>query len=312
MYSKNERPLVSIVVPSFNQGGFIGETVRSCLGQRYRPIEILVQDGGSTDNTISVLQSLGAPELSWVSEPDEGVVDAVNKGLRRAKGEILTIQSSDDLFLDGAIEAAVEALSHDPTIGIVYGDVELIDEKSLVTGADIQHPFDLAMYFGRMMYIPQPGSFFTRKALEAVGGWRREYSYTADADFWFRIALRFPVRKLNRVMARYRYHPLQRDRQRASIACDWERMVRDFLANEPLDVKTRRYARSGIFLARHRYADPKQWWTRTKALYGALFVNPAALIHPGFPKKELLLGREPIWKQLSRAKRALGLKPRGA
>ena len=88
-------------------------------------------------------------------------------------------------------------------------------------------------------------------------------------------------------------------------------MVRDLIANEPLDGRTRRYARSGIFLARHRYADPRQWWTRTKALYGALLVNPAAVTHPGFPKKELLPGREPIWKQLSRAKRALGLKPRG-
>ena len=127
----------------------------------------------------------------------------------------MSIQSSDDVFVSGAIEAAVEALSQDPTIGLVYGDVELIDEESRMTGADIQGPFDLAMYFGRLMYVPQPGTFFTREALEAVGGWRAEFSYTADADFWFRIALRFPVRKLNRVMARYRYHPLQRDRQRA-------------------------------------------------------------------------------------------------
>ena len=126
------------------------------------------------------------------------------------------------------------------------------------------------MYFGRLMYVPQPGTFFTREALEAVGGWRAEFSYTADADFWFRIALQFPVRKLDRVVARYRYHPLQRDRQRAAISRDWERMVRDLIANEPLDARTCRYARSGIFLARHRYADPQEWWTRTKALYGAL------------------------------------------
>src|SRR5262249_39812070 len=189
------------------------------------------QDGRSTDDTISVLRSLEAPELCWVSEPDNGVVDAVNKGLRRAKGEIISIQSSDDVFVCGAIAAAVDALSQDPSIGLVYGDVELIDEHSRVTGADIQGPFDLAAYFGRLMYVPQPGTFFTRKALEAVGGWREEFDYTADADFWFRIALHFPVRKLNRVMARYRYHPLQRDRQRASISRDWERMVRDLIAN---------------------------------------------------------------------------------
>jgi glycosyltransferase involved in cell wall biosynthesis len=307
----NSRALVSIVVPSFNQGRFIAETLESCLEQSYRPIEILVQDGGSTDDTVSVLQSFEAPELGWVSEPDKGVVDAVNRGLRRAKGEILTIQSSDDLFVDDAIGAAVEALSLDQAIGLVYGDVELIDQNSHVTGADIQGPFDLAMYFGRFMYVPQPGTFFTRNALEVARGWRSEVSYAADADFWLRIALRFPVCKLNRVMARYRYHPHQRDIQRASICRDWETMIRDIIASEQLDSRTRRYARSGTFLARYRYTDPQRWWTRTKSLYGAVLANPAVISHPNFPKKELFPGREPIWKQLSRAKQALGFKPRG-
>jgi len=311
MFAGRERPLVSVVIPSFNQGKFIAESLRSCLEQPYRPIEILVQDGGSTDETISVLRRFNVPELNWTSEPDDGVVDAVNKGLRRAKGEILSIQSCDDVFLDGALEAAVEAFSHDPTIGLIYGDVELIDENSRVTGADIQGPFDLAMCFGRMMYVPQPGTFFSRTALEAVGGWRKEFSYTADADLWFRIAIHFPVRKLNRFTARYRYHPLQRDRHRAAISRDWERMACDLIANQPLDDRTRRYARSGIYLVRHRYTDARRWWMRTKALYGAMSVNPAAVLHPGFPKKELLPGREPIWKQLSRAKRALGFRPRG-
>jgi glycosyltransferase involved in cell wall biosynthesis len=311
MCANSKWPLVSIVIPSFNQGRFIEETLRSCLEQSYRPIEILVQDGGSTDDTISILQCLKAVELHWQSEPDEGVVDAVNNGLRRARGDILSIQSSDDLFLSGAIEAAVEAFSHDPTIGLVYGDVELIDEQSRVTGVDIQGPFDLTMYFGRMMYVPQPGTFFSRKALDAVGGWRKEFSYTADADFWFRIALKFPVCKLNQVTARYRYHPLQRDQQRALISRDWERMVRELIANEPLDGRRRRYARSGIYLARHRYTDPRQWWARTRALYDAIIVNPAAALHPGFPKKELLPGREPIWQLLSRAKRALGPRSKG-
>ena len=98
-----------------------------------------------------MLRSLKHPELNWVSQADKGVVDAVNKGLRRAKGDLLSIQSSDDVFVDGAVEAAVEALCQDPTIGLVYGDVELIDEKSHVIGIDIQGPFDIAMYFGRIV-----------------------------------------------------------------------------------------------------------------------------------------------------------------
>ena len=118
MSFENEPRLVSVVVPSFNQGKFIGETLRSCLRESYRPLEILIQDGGSSDDTISVLRSLKNPEVNWVCEADEGVVDAVNKGLRRANGDVLSIQSSDDVFVDGAVEAAVEALSQDPTIGL--------------------------------------------------------------------------------------------------------------------------------------------------------------------------------------------------
>jgi glycosyltransferase involved in cell wall biosynthesis len=309
--SLRERPLVSIVIPSFNQGRFIAETLQSCLKQSYRPIEIIVQDGGSTDDTVPILRSTNAAELSWSSEPDRGVVDAVNKGLRRAKGSILTIQSSDDLFVDGAIQAAVDAILNNPSAGMVYGDVELIDEQSRVLMADVQGDFELAQYFGRLMYVPQPGTCFTAQALATVGGWREDFSFTADADLWFRIAMRFPVVKLSRLMARYRYHPLQRDRQKGNICRDWERMVRDLTQNPQLDWRTRRHAYSGIFLARFSYADPENWWQRSRSLYAALLFNPAAVLHPTFPTKQLLPAQDAIWKRLSRIKRNLGFRPKG-
>ena len=98
MQDSTRSPLVSIIVPSFNQGRFIKETIDSILGQDYRPIEVLVLDGASTDETVEVLSRYeSVPELIWRSEPDNGVVDAVNKGLKRASGEIIGIQSSDDL-----------------------------------------------------------------------------------------------------------------------------------------------------------------------------------------------------------------------
>src|SRR5262245_18292720 len=188
--------------------------------------------GGSTDEAISILRLLDCNELFWRSEPDTGVVDAVNKGFRLAQGEILTVQSSDDMFVRGTVQAAVSAISAEPRIGFVYGDVELVDEDSRVIGADVQGPFDLAHYFGRFMYVPQPAAFFTREALDTVGAWRSEFSYTPDADLWFRIAMRFPVRKLNRMMGRHRYHPAQRDRHRTLIARDWENMVHDLLMSK--------------------------------------------------------------------------------
>lgn len=304
-------PLVSIVVPSFNQGRFIRETLESCFAQDYRPLEVLVIDGGSTDETLSILREMTVPELDWSSERDRGVVDAVNKGLARAHGEVITIQSSDDVFLPGAVSVAVEALQKNPDVAFVYGDVDYIDADSAIIGSAVQGEFDLADYLARLMYVPQPGTFFTRAALTAIGGWRDSVSYAADADFWFRLAVQFPVLKLARKVGRYRFHPAQRDTQRARIARDWEGAVRDLMASGHLTTRQRRYARMGIHLARHKYAPDRDWLGRTWALYAALLENPLAFRDPRVPTRELIPGRDPIWRFMSRVKRALGMKPRG-
>jgi glycosyltransferase involved in cell wall biosynthesis len=269
-------------------------------------------DGGSNDETVAVLKSFDAPELHWWSEPDRGVVDAVNKGMARAKGEILTLQSSDDVFLPGAITAAVEALAAAPEAGLVYGDVELIDESSNLIGAHVQGDFDFAAYLGQFQYIPQPGTCFTRAAMVATGSWRDNVSYVADADFWMRIASRFPVKKISRHVARYRYHSAQRYTQRANIGRDWTGALSDLIASGSLDARQRRHARMGIHLARHRYAPAGAWPARTIELYAALLCNPTAVVNPNFPKRELLPGRDPIWALLSRVKRKLGFRPRVA
>lgn len=305
------QPLVTIIVPSFNQGKFIGETLDSILAQDYRPIEILVLDGGSTDETVAVLKSFAAaPELIWWSEPDKGVTDAVNKGMQRASGKIVAIQSSDDLYLPGAISAAVEFLTAHEEVRLAYGDVELIDEHSAKIGSDLLGEFDLKQYLGRFTYIPQPSAFFRAEMIAAIGGWRSEVSYAADADFWLRIAVQHKVAKINRLMAQYRYHAEQRDTQKARIARDWETTIRDLLKVHPLDRDTRRFALMGIYLAHYRYTSESDWTQRTRYLYQAAAANPRAVLTDSFPKRELLIGREPIWKFLSRIKRSLGFQSR--
>ncbi|MDZ4814535.1 MAG: glycosyltransferase family 2 protein [Pseudomonadota bacterium] len=306
----NTGPLVSIIIPSFNQGRFIAETIQSCLDQDYRPIEVLVFDGASSDQTVSVLESFDAAELQWWSEPDRGVVDAVNKGLTRAKGAIISIQSSDDVFLPGAISTMVAAVQASPSLGLVYGDVELIDADSRLIGEDVQGDFDLCDYLGRLHYIPQPGTCFTRAAYEAIGSWRDNVSYVADADFWMRISIRFDVQHVPRLVARYRYHDEQRDTQRARIARDWINAVDDLMVHGGLSSRQKRFARMGKALARHRYAATEDWLGRTRALYAAVLANPFGVTNPRFPKRELFPGRDPIWRQLSRIKRLLGFAPR--
>ena len=306
-----QRPLVSVVVPSFNQGHFIKETLDSILSQDYRPIEVLVIDGASTDQTAEVLEAYcNVPELKWWSEPDHGVVDAVNKGLEKASGEIMSIQSSDDLFLPGAITAAVDFLTQQNDVALVFGDVELINEHSEIVGRDILQPFELRHYLGRFSYIPQPGTFFRAGVARETGGWRQEVSYAADADYWLRIAVRHKVSRIARLMARYRYHPDQRDTQKAKISRDWEHAITDLLAANNLDRSTRSFARMGIYLAKYRYTPESDWLRRSFYLYRAAAANPSAVLDARFPKRELIIGREPIWKFLSRVKRRMGFRPR--
>ncbi|HKS23014.1 MAG TPA: glycosyltransferase family 2 protein [Thermoanaerobaculia bacterium] len=300
--------LLSIVIPSYNQGSYIRETLDSIFAQDYRPIEVLVQDGASKDDTVEILHSYDAPELRWWSEPDRGVVDAVNKGLARASGDVVAIQSSDDFYLPGAFRAAIDALTSSGA-GLVYGDVEYVDAQSRVSGRTTLPPFDLYEYAGKLTYIPQASAFFTAEAMRAAGGWREDVSYAADAEYYLRIALRFPVRKIDRLLARYRYHEEQRDKMRDRVQRDWTAAVAPLLSSP--DRRLRRYARSGLDLVKLRYLPEEQWAMRTRAAWHAMIVNPAVLRSAEFrATRDLFPARYPIWRTLSRIKRALGFRPR--
>ena len=308
-----KRPLITIVIPSFNQGRYIRETIDSTLGQDYRPIEILVFDGGSKDETVDVLKSYGGvAELQWWSEPDRGVVDAVNKGLTRARGEIVAIQSSDDLYVPGALTAAIDAFNAAPDVVLVYGDVEYIDEQSRLKGRTNLPPFDLLAYIGKRTFIPQPAAFFTAEAMRKAGLWRDDISYAADAEFYLRLAATGRVVKLDRDLARYRYHDEQRDKAATQVPRDWAKAIEPW-AKSP-DRAVRRAARSGIDLVRLHYMPEKQWIRRTLFVWHALAVNPALIADKEFrlSNRDLVPGRYPIWRLLSRIKRGLGFTPRGS
>jgi glycosyltransferase involved in cell wall biosynthesis len=295
--------LLSIVVPSYNQGAYIRETLDSILSQDYRPIEVLVLDGASTDDTVDVLKSYDAPELRWWSERDRGVVDAVNKGLALARGEIVAIQSSDDVYAPGALRAAVEAFAANRGAALVYGDVEYIDASSRASGRSNLPPFDLAEYLGKLAYILQPAAFFTAAAAREVGGWREEISYAADAEFYLRIAARHRVIKIDRVVARYRYHEEQRDKASERVLRDWIAAVEPWAGGD--DRRLRRHARSGVDLVRVRYSRPEQWPLRLRAIAHATLVNPALLGNAVFRAAAADVVRSSVFGAGSRIKRRL-------
>lgn len=196
-------PLVSVVTPSLNQGGYIEEAIASVLEQDYPRVEHIVIDGGSTDGTLDVLRRY--PHLRWVSEPDAGQAAAINTGFRFARGDIYGWLNADDYYLPGAITAAVE-LMQASACGLVHGGWRRVDEHGNVLRDVSPIPFDYARQLDEVNAVCQPGSFFPREAYWAVGGVDESYRYAMDYELWLKLGERFAVRHVDRLQAAYRYH----------------------------------------------------------------------------------------------------------
>jgi glycosyltransferase involved in cell wall biosynthesis len=198
-------PLVSIVTPSYKQGQFLEETIRSVLLQGYPNLEYIIIDGGSTDGSVEIIRRYESRLAYWVSEPDGGQSEALNQGFARTSGAILGWLNSDDRFRPGAIASAVTAFAANPQAGVVYGDCIEIDE----TGKHLRNykarAFDLRRQLVAQM-IPQPAAFFRRTVWEKVGPLRTDLHYTMDRDFWNRTALEFPIVHVSVLLAEMRMH----------------------------------------------------------------------------------------------------------
>lgn len=183
-------PLVSIVVPSYQQGRYIRTTLDSVLSQDFRDLECIVMDGGSTDETVDVLRSCNDPRLTWVSEPDRGQSHAINKGMQRATGDYLSYLNSDDVLRPGAIAATVAFFEARPDADLVYGDMEHIDAQGKVFHTVIGDPFDLAELLTGRKSINQAGTFWRRSVQDDLGLFDEELHFTMDLEYWVRADLK--------------------------------------------------------------------------------------------------------------------------
>lgn len=199
-------PLVTIVTPSYNQARFLESTIRSVLEQDYPHIEYFVIDGGSTDGTVDILRRYADRLAGWVSEPDRGQTDAINKGFRRARGEILAWLNSDDTYEPGAIRQAVAYLSDHPEVGLVYGDTQFIDENGRVIGRFPARQTDYRRLRGGYVHIPQQAAFFRAALWNKVGPLDPTFYFAMDYDLWVRLAAQAPVVYSPHLWANFRLH----------------------------------------------------------------------------------------------------------
>lgn len=294
---------VSIIVPSYNQGRYIAATLDSILTQNYRPIEVLVIDGGSKDETLDVLRDYAArwPELKWWSEPDKGPAEAVNKGLARARGPIVGIQSSDDVYLPGAVSSAVEAFSAQPDASIVYADAYIINEAGQqITESAKYLPYTLERLLCHSTFILQSSAFFRLEEALAVGGWRPDY-YVADLDMWLRMVFRRPAFKVDQVWSAFRHHGQQRNNATSNIFGDYWRMIEESEQIRSAPLKTRLAADAGRRMFIQFYNPTGSPWARAYQMWRALLTYPPvwhavrwkSRLFPGYGRLTRWLRRQP-------------------
>lgn len=178
-------PLVTVAVPSYNQGRFLDATLRSIFAQPVA-MEIMLADGGSTDDTQNVIARWRHRLTWWRSAPDQGQAAGINEAIGRGRAPFVCWMNSDDLFLPEGLAALVQALAADPGTAVAYGGCRLIDENGRLIGLRRGGEVS-ARSLSRRSVVPQPASIIRREAWNRVGGLNENLHFSLDYDLWWRL-----------------------------------------------------------------------------------------------------------------------------
>lgn len=200
-----DNPLVTIVTPSFNQADFLERTILSVLNQDYPNIEYIVIDGGSTDGSVDIIKKYEDRIAFWISEPDNGQSQAINKGFKKATGEIFNWLNSDDLLMPSATTIAVHYLGKHPDCGMVYGDRLIVDENDNVL-ACVELPYFRRCFYRFGRFLPQETGFFRRDLWNRVNGLDENLHISMDRDLWLKFMKISRIYHIPFVMGSWRQH----------------------------------------------------------------------------------------------------------
>jgi glycosyltransferase involved in cell wall biosynthesis len=213
---KLEWPRVSIITPSYNQSQFLEKTIRSVLLQEYPNLDYWLIDGGSTDGSVEIIKKYERWLSGWVSEKDNGQSDAINKGFLRSTGDILAWLNSDDCYLQGCIWTTVKEFSEQPLAGMIYSNVEIIDENDRYLNLFPWRCYNFDDQLTQKMTIPQPAVFWRREVMDRVGLLRPDLHYAMDYEYWIRIGRNFEIVGLEKPMAQFRQTTTSKGSARSS------------------------------------------------------------------------------------------------
>jgi len=198
-------PSISVVTPTFNGAAYLEDAILSVRRQSGVATEHVVIDAASTDNTLEILER--HPHLRWISEPDRGQSDAINKGFLMATGDLVGWLNADDYYLPGALNAIARAAEEHPEADVLYGDCIFVDPDGRIVRSKVEHDFDaqVLLYFG--CYIPSTSTFFRRRLIGHGLLLDCDYRVAMDFEFFARLArLGCSFHYVPRFIAAFRWH----------------------------------------------------------------------------------------------------------
>ncbi len=286
--SRHEKPRITIITPSFNQGEFLEKTIQSVLEQNYPNLEYFVIDGGSRDNSVEIIRRYERHLAGWISEPDRGQVDAINKGLAAATGDIIAFINSDDVYLPGTLCHVANQMA-DSRIRWLVGDYLTIDADGCPQ--ECIHPRQPESFTRYLMhtsgFIPQPSSFWSSVLFDQHGWFDPSLHFCFDYEFNCRLlAAGEAPAVISGALAAFRLHPASKGcSQPLSFGLERLEVARRYEHHLPLRerialkrniaYRARRYA---IELSRRPDGSPlwplvarRPWWLASSEIRTALF-----------------------------------------
>lgn len=266
----------SVVIPSLNRAAYLRGTIDSVLAQDYPFVECVVVDAGSTDGTLDILRSYG-DRVRWISEPDDGPYDAINKGWERSTGTILAWLNADDAYEPGALTTAARLFSDNPEIDVVHGGCAKLDTDGSVLAIWGTRKWDyVENLLSCSCTIDQPAAFVRREMVERVGGVRR--IAVLDFDLWFRISAvggRFLA--VDDVLATACEHPGRITNRPEIMVPAVVQAIEDALRDPRLPYEARRWrrrARSAAYAHGFYFVGRRQWRWVGYCLVSAVRADP--------------------------------------
>ncbi len=245
---------ISVMVPSYNQGEFIGQTLQSIVDQQAGDKELIVIDNGSTDNSLEVIRSYEQHIAYWVTRENRGLSNSLATGLNRCTGDIMCFICSDDFFDPNAFRAVLQFFSEHPEVDVLYGDMNWVTRDGSFLKPKKEIDLDVNILLWDYCYIPLPSTFWRRRIWERSGGIDESLACSMDYDLWLRFVkagakfAHIPV-----VLSSMRFYPEQRNQRLHSLSNREDAVVRErFLRRRPSRIewamkktlhKTRRVAK---------------------------------------------------------------------